>query len=160
MSETIKFITDSNLGKLAKWLRILGYDTTCYTGIADRRLLSKAQKEGRVVLTRKRDMAQRGFSGELAVIQYDRVKDQLEEVISNFSIVPESADILTICLKCNEKLKGISKEKISGMVPDYILSSHSDFYMCPHCGGIFWPGTHKDNVDRFLTAHRIPRHLP
>jgi uncharacterized protein len=158
MSETIKFITDSNLGKLAKWLRILGYDTTCYTGDADRRFLSKAQKEGRFVLTRKKDMAKRQFAGKLAVIQHDHVQEQLEEVIRKFSIVLEAADILTICIRCNEKLTLVSKEDVIGLVPEYTWSSHSCFYRCPRCEGIFWPGTHKDSIDRFLMAHRIPSH--
>jgi uncharacterized protein with PIN domain len=159
MNEKIKFLVDSNLGKLAKWLRILGYDTTCYSGNADRSFLTKAQKEGRVALTRKRDMMQRQFSGQLAVIQHDRVGEQLEEVINKLSLEPEVDQILTICLKCNDKLKAVSKEEVSGMVPDYIFRRHSGFYKCPRCEGIFWPGTHRENVDQFLMT-RIPRRHP
>ena len=73
----MKFITDTNLGKLAKWLRILGYDTVSYRGEADRNFLRKAEREGRVVLTRKKDMAARQFSGKLVTVGSDHVQEQL-----------------------------------------------------------------------------------
>lgn len=156
MSETIKFITDSNLGKLAKWLRILGYDTLYYSGNADRKFLTKAKQEDRVVLTRRKNMLQRSFSGTLAVIRHDCVGEQLLEVINQFAVKPEKGQFFTICLKCNAKLTAVSKEEIAGRVPDYVFRTHSGFYSCPCCGGVFWPGTHKDNIDRFLMTHRIP----
>ncbi len=159
MDEKIKFLVDSNLGKLAKWLRILGYDTTCYAGNADRSFLTKAQREGRVALTRRRDMAQRQYSGKLAVIEHDHVGDQLVEVFSKLFIVPDERDILTICLACNEKLNPVSKEGVSGMVPEYIFRQHKKFYTCPRCKGIFWPGSHRQNVEQFLMT-RIPRRHP
>jgi len=155
MRETIKFITDSNLGKLAKWLRILGYDTAYCVAKDDDALLSKAQIEGRVVLTRKKGVSTHPLVGTVAVIRHDRLEDQLREVINKFSIKPKKDQILTICLKCNEKLKAVSKEEIAGSVPDHILRNQTKFHMCPRCGGIYWPGTHAEHVDRFLTAHHI-----
>ena len=157
--QRIAFITDSNLGKLAKWLRILGYDTTFYRGNIDRSFLKMADKERRVALTRKKDMAQRQFSGTLIVIQQDRVENQLIEVFNKLSIIPEPNQILTICLTCNEKLKAVSSEKISGVVPDYVFGRYTRFHLCPRCGGIFWPGTHKENMDRLLKT-RIQRRHP
>lgn len=159
MNEKIKFLVDSNLGKLAKWLRVLGYDTTCYAGNADRSFLTKAQREGRVVLTRRRDMAKRQYSGKLVVIEQDRVGDQLEEVVSKLFIVPDERNILTICLTCNEKLNPVSKEDVSGLVPEYIFRQHTEFYTCPRCKGIFWPGSHRQNIDQFLMT-RIPCRHP
>jgi uncharacterized protein with PIN domain len=154
----LKFITDSNLGKLAKWLRILGYDTTYYTENIDRNFLRMAQQQGRVVLTRKKDMARRQFSGQLFVIQHDHVKDQLEEVINRLSLVPEPEKLLTICLTCNEELKTVSGEEVSGMVPEYIFRCHKEFNLCLRCGGIFWPGTHRENIDTYLMTHTQRRH--
>jgi uncharacterized protein with PIN domain len=154
----VKFITDLNLGKLSKWLRILGYDTVYYTGNVDRSFLRMAQKEGRVALTRKRDLAQRQFSGELVVIHNDRVENQLNEIIDKRSLVPEPDQLFTICLKCNEKLRAVSREEVSGMVPDYIFRRHTRFHLCPRCSGIFWPGTHKEKVVLLMT--RIQRRSP
>ncbi|MGC9977376.1 MAG: Mut7-C RNAse domain-containing protein, partial [Syntrophales bacterium] len=68
MSSEVKFIADTNLGKLVKWLRILGYDTILHRGKADRNFLKKAEREGRVVLTRKKDMARRQFSGKVVTV--------------------------------------------------------------------------------------------
>lgn len=154
----IAFIADSNLGKLAKWLRVLGYDTTVHRGNIDRSFLKEAQKGGRVALTRKKDMAQRQFSGRLIVIRQDRVENQLAEVIDNLSLISKPNQTLTLCLMCNEQLKVVSREEISGMVPDYVFGRHTKFQLCPRCGGIFWPGTHKENMDRFLRTHIQLRH--
>jgi hypothetical protein len=159
MNEKIKFITDSSLGKLARWLRILGYDTAYHAGYADRAFLREAQKQGRVVLTRKKDMAQRQFSGRIAVIHHECVEDQLEEIITTLSLVPEEDQIFTLCLRCNEKLAAVSKEEVSGTVPDYVLRCHGVFYRCHRCGGAFWPGTHREKVKRIFRS-RIQRRPP
>ena len=154
----IAFITDSNLGKLAKWLRILGYDTLLYRGNIDRSFLKEAQKAGRVALTRKKDMAKRQFSGKLIVIQQDRLENQLAEIIDNLSLNPKPDQILTLCLMCNEQLKVVSREELPGMVPDYVFERQTKFYLCSRCGGIFWPGTHRENMDRFITTRIQSRH--
>jgi uncharacterized protein with PIN domain len=158
MNEKIKFLADSNLGKLAKWLRVLGYDTTCYSGEVGRSFLTKAQKEGRIALTRRRDMALRQYSGKLAVIEHDLVGDQLEEVIGKLSIVPDEKNIMTICLTCNERLKSVSKEAVSGLVPEYIFRQHMEFHICPRCEKIFWPGSHRKNIDQFLVTRILSPH--
>jgi uncharacterized protein with PIN domain len=155
----VKFITDINLGKLAKWLRILGYDTVVYTCNANRELLRKAEKEDRIVLTRKKDMASGQFSGCLVMISSDHIKDQLHEVMDKLSFLPDADRMLSICLKCNEMLIEVERKDISGMVPDYVFTGHSEFHMCERCKGVFWPGTHKDNVQKFLMTH-IQRHRP
>ena len=154
----MKFITDANLGKLVKWLRILGYDTTFHTGNADRSFLRKAQKEGRIALTRKRDLARREFSGRLFVIQNDHVQDQIREIMDELHIHPQPERWFTICLKCNEKLEEVPKEEIAGMVPPYVFENCSHFHTCPRCRGIFWPGTHRDNIHRFFKTHIGPHH--
>lgn len=154
----MKFITDINLGKLAKWLRILGYDTVVYTRNMNREFLRKAEKEERVVLTRKKDMATRQFSGCLVIINRDYVTDQLNEVIDKLSLCPDEESIFTICIKCNEQLLKAERQEVSGMVPDHILSSHSDFHICKRCNTVFWPGTHRDNVQNYLRTHIRSRH--
>jgi uncharacterized protein with PIN domain len=155
----VKFITDINLGKLAKWLRILGYDTVVYTRSANREFLRKAEKEERIVLTRKKDMATRQFSGCLFTIKSDSVMDQLSEIMDELSLSLDEERIFTLCLKCNEQLMKAERREISGMVPEHILSSHSDFHICKRCNTVFWPGTHRDNVLNCLRTH-IRRHHP
>ena len=154
----MKFITDSNLGKLAKWLRILGYDTVLYGGEADRNFLRKGEREGRVVLTRKKDMAARQFSGSLVTVGSDRVQEQLGEVMEKLSIAVDLGRLFSICVRCNEALVAVDKEDVAGMVPAFVYDTQSAFRRCPGCKGIYWPGTHIDNALNHLKTHIQRRH--
>jgi hypothetical protein len=155
----VKFITDTNLGKLAKWLRILGYDTVWYRGEANRNFLRKAEREGRVVLTRKKDMAARQFSGKLVTIRSDGVQEQLGEVMEKLSITADPDRLFNICVRCNKALVAVDREDVSGMVPAFVYDTQSAFRTCPGCKGIYWPGTHIDNALNYLKTH-IRRHHP
>jgi uncharacterized protein with PIN domain len=155
----VKFIADVNLGKLVKWLRILGYDTAYWRGCGDRDLLRKAEREGRLVLTRKRDIAKRQFSGSLIVIQADHVQEQLGELSEKLSLHPEPEQFFRICLKCNELLLEVQRKDVAGRVPAYVFETNTTFRTCPRCGGIFWPGTHRENM-LHLFRTRIPIHRP
>ena len=142
----MKFLADSTLGKLTKWLRILGFDTIYYRGNIDRNFLRKAQREGRIVLTRKKDMASRSFSGRMFIISEDHVQNQIKEVKQKLSLKPDQGKLFSICLKCNKELEEVSREEVREYVPDYVFENYEDFRMCPQCQGIFWPGTHRDNM--------------
>ncbi len=155
----MKFITDTNLGKLAKWLRILGYDTVSYKGEADRSFLRKAEREGRVVLTRKKDMAARQFAGKLVIVGSDHVQEQLVEVMEKLSIAADPGGLFSICVRCNETLVAVEKEEVAGLVPAFVYDTQNAFRRCPGCKGIFWPGTHIDNALSHLKTH-IRRHHP
>lgn len=152
-------MTDRNLGKLTKWLRILGYDTACHAGNIDRSFLKRGAKEGRVVLTRRRDMAGRSFLGRMFIVCSDKVSDQLSEVIEEYSLKPDPEMFLTICLACNEKLEDIPNSDVKNRVPPYVFQTQKNFQICPQCEKIFWPGTHRDNVLLYLKRHNLIHHL-
>jgi uncharacterized protein with PIN domain len=154
----VKFITDRNLGKLAKWLRMLGYDTVFYSENIDREFLRAGAKEGRVVLTRRRDMARRNFSGRMVIIYHDRVYDQLQELREKASLEPNPRNFFSLCLECNQPLQTISKEKAAQKVPPYVFQTHDTFLTCPQCGKIYWPGTHRDNVLGLLKERNLFHH--
>jgi uncharacterized protein with PIN domain len=155
----MRFLTDRNLGKLTKWMRILGYDTVVYQGAIDRNFLQYGLREGRVVLTRRRDMAARNFLGTKYVVMSDHVPSQLHELRDNLSLEIDPDKFLTICLGCNEAILDIPKDDIKGSVPPYVFRTHDQFRFCPRCRKIFWAGTHKDNIVRFLTRHNLYHHL-
>ncbi len=155
----IKFLTDRNLGKLTKWLRMLGYDTVYYTGNIDRSFLREGVKEGRIALTRRRDMARRHFSGRMFIVHADKVPDQLSGVIDEFSLEFDTKRLFTLCLTCNEKLKDIPKADIKSRVPPYVFQTQNNFRICPQCQKIFWPGTHRNNALLYLKQHNL-FHLP
>ncbi|MBN1470989.1 MAG: hypothetical protein JW925_04345 [Syntrophaceae bacterium] len=100
-TEDITFITDASLAGLAKWLRLLGYDTAVFPKEAGRAMMRQADSEGRIVLTRRRDMTERQFSGTLFLITDVIVSVQLKAVIENFSLKIDRARMFGICMECN-----------------------------------------------------------
>jgi uncharacterized protein len=104
MSEDPKFITDATLGKLAKWLRLLGYNTVVFHREAGREMLRLADAERRIVLTRRKDMVERQFSGVLYLVMSRDIGGQIREVITKFSLIIEKKKMFRICLRCNEWL--------------------------------------------------------
>lgn len=158
-SGEFRFITDASLAGLARWLRITGYDTTVFDQEAGRNLLRMAEKEGRVVLTRRRDMMDRQFSGTLFLITDIEVGRQLKSVVEKFSLRIEKQKMFGICLECNAKLHPVDREAIRDVVPSYVFENCLKYTQCPHCGKIYWMGTHPRNALRFMEQH-IPNHLP
>jgi len=150
MSEDPKYLTDGTLSKLAKWLRIAGYDTLVYPHEAGRDMLNLANSEKRIVLTKRRDMLERQFSGELYFVKGVDVGGQLREVISEFSLTIKIEKMFSICLKCNEKLHPVEKDEVCDRVPPYVFAGCSAYNKCPGCQRIYWEGTHRRNSLQFL----------
>jgi uncharacterized protein len=150
MPENYKYLTDATLAGLARWLRMLGYDTAVFTREAGRDLLRQAAAEQRVVLTKRQDMPERQFSGRLYLITGKDTGSQLQEVLAKFSLKIEKRKMFQICLKCNEGLSPVGKEKVQNLVPAYVFAHYSEFTKCPLCGSIYWPGTHQRNSLQFL----------
>jgi uncharacterized protein with PIN domain len=147
-----RFVADRNLGKLAKWLRILGYDTLYDRGSADRDFLRRAGEEGRIALTRKRDLASIAQPGSLVVVKADRVEAQIGEVLTELKSEPDPSRRMTRCLRCNALLEEVPKASVEGLVPAHVYGVSPRFRRCPRCEKIFWPGTHTRHVEERLKA--------
>jgi uncharacterized protein with PIN domain len=158
-SADLKFTADVNLGTLARWLRILGYDACFDRGDVNRDFLRRAQQEDRIVLTRKRDMANRQFSGRLVIIEHDHVRWQLAEVIEKTGMRVDMERFYRRCARCNALLEKILLRDVEGLVPDYVYHQSGPFQRCPDCGKIYWPGAHRKMAIQFLKQH-IPADLP
>lgn len=158
LPDDLKFLTDASLARLGKWLRILGYDTIVFPREAGREMLRRAEKDGRIVLTRRRDMTTRQFSGCLFLITDIVVGHQLKNVIEKFSLIMDRKRMFGICLECNEKLNPVKKEDVVDSVPPYVMETCDNYNCCPRCGKIYWMGTHPRNALRFIEKH-IPNHL-
>ena len=158
-SEDFKFITDASLARLAKWLRLLGYDTVVFSREAGRELLRQADAEGRIVLTRRGDMIERQFSGILFLITGTDVGHQLNAVIEKFSLKIEKHKMFGICLECNEKLNPVGRKEVRDLVPLFVFENCLQYNQCPHCLKIYWMGTHQRNALKFIQTH-IPSHRP
>jgi uncharacterized protein with PIN domain len=156
--EDFKFITDASLGWLAKWLRILGYDTVVFPNQAGREMLRKAATEGRIVLTRRKDMTERQFSGRLFLIPGVDFIGQLNDVIGKYSLKIDQQKMFGICLNCNEKLYPVLREEVRDLVPLFVFENCTEYNQCPRCHNIYWAGTHQRNALTFMKKH-IPQYL-
>ena len=140
-----KFIVDSNVGKLAKWLRMLGYDAVFFEGEDDAYMIDRALKESRVILTRDTQVMKRGVitSGRLKaiLIDSDQPEPQVRQVIDTLHIDFQSRPF-TVCLECNNPLEERDQEEVKERVPPYVFQTQVQYVECPTCHRIYWRGTH------------------
>jgi len=136
----MKFLADETLGKLAKWLRILGYDTLYFRRIKDDELLELAVREERLVLTRDTHLLRRRKAKNCLLIRYDHLEDQLRQLISEINLQP--ARLFSRCLECNLPLEEMPQEAARLLVPPFVWRTQQHFRRCPRCRRIFWPATH------------------
>lgn len=147
----MKFICDDNLGRLAKWLRTLGYDTLFYSSISDQELVKRALDEGRIILTRDNHLIQMKSVQNYLLIKSDQHLEQLKQVIKHFKLKKDDMKLFTRCLVCNTPLKEVGKEKIKDRLYPYVSKTQDDFVYCSACDKIFWPATHIDHMKHKLT---------
>jgi uncharacterized protein with PIN domain len=137
------------LGKLAKWLRIIGYDTRYDSSWADEDLISQARHDGRFVLTRDRILAARLTKDQGLFVKSQAPREQFRQVVEGLMLDTER-NIFTICTVCNTRVAGIAKEKVVRSVPEYIHEHHEAYLECPACGRIYWQGSHFVKVRRWI----------
>ena len=147
----MKFIVDGMLGHLAKWLRILGYDTTYFPDLDDDQLVRRARAEGRLLLTRDRSLARRRGL-QCLLIESDHLEEQLGQVLAELALTGEHP--FSRCPVCNTPLQKVEKTELEGRVPPHIFRTHTDFSLCPNCDRIYWPGTHWARMQEKLARFR------
>jgi len=145
----IRFLCDPNLGKLAKWLRILGFDAE-YMARWDDGRIEQAIAVSRTVLTRKTIA---GHGSGVVHIRNDHVREQLRELFNSLGI-RDFPKPFTRCSICNTPLISASPGSVNGLIPDYVQNTHDDFARCPVCNRTYWKGTHVcgiyDMIDHLL----------
>jgi uncharacterized protein len=142
MSEThsaprTAFLCDQNLGRLARWLRMMGFDAQ-YMKVWDDERVREAKDEGRIFLTRKRSMA--GGTG-VVVIAGDHLGEQIKALDEAVGL-GDKIQPFSRCSVCNLPLKCAKREDVEKQVPDYVYATHNEFARCPGCSRIYWRGTH------------------
>ncbi len=136
------------LGKLSKWLRVMGYDTH-YQSFYDEETLERLTREGRIFLSRRTGIPER-YSGAVRIYS-DHVAEQLHELVQCGILKPDHSRWFRRCLVCNVPLQDTSSPLSVESVPDYILQQGgSDIRSCPVCCRLFWAGTHRENMIRQL----------
>lgn len=144
-----RFLLDENLNRLAKWLRLLGYDAAVYKAISRQKQIHLANKEFRILLTRDKKTAKSKLDFHRIYIKSDDHIKQLKE-IRNILQLDEDLTF-SRCLECNKVLFEIRKAKIRDLVPPFIFDSFNEFKLCRRCGKIFWKGSHYKAMQQKLT---------
>jgi len=147
----MKFIADCMLGKLAKWLRLIGCDTEYVHDAQDDELVRRALREDRILLTRDGTLAgRRMVRGRSFLIESEETGKQLRQVIERFGIRIDSDGLFTRCIICNEPMEDVPKLSVKRLVPPYVYKTQERFGRCPSCGKVYWRGTHVEHVIRAL----------
>jgi uncharacterized protein with PIN domain len=136
-----KFILDVHLGTLAKYMRMLGFDTLYQNNYEDEEIVKISLKEKRTILTKDRGILKRSEVTHGYWIRSSTTMDQLIEVIKRFDLKEQTKE-LSRCLLCNTLLKETTKEKVLDRLPRKIKELQNKFYYCENCDKIFWKGSH------------------
>lgn len=149
--KTIKFIADSMLGRLSRWLRLIGYDTLYYPHIEDSLLVRISREENRVLLTRDTRLVKVRDLKNFLLLKDNDTFAQLKEVINTYKLQIDKENILSRCPLCNNILIHINKQQARGSVPEYIYDTSDEFKRCPKCGKTYWRGTHREKFRKKLS---------
>ena len=143
MEDSSRYLCDHMLGTLARWLRLLGYDTAYPQALDDNELLELAESEGRVLLTRDRELAMRSGPGGLYVVSVE-LDTQIIQVLTELR--PEARDPMSRCSVCNGTLIETSREAARSAVPEGVWERQERFWRCPSCNRHYWRGTHWERM--------------
>jgi len=135
------FAAEKTLGKLAKWLRLLGFDTLYEPEIKALPFIETLE-EDRIVLTRTQRTKKKWVSRKHIFIESDHLEQQLDQVVRELDLKVADTRPFSRCLQCNVQIVVTKKDSVRGRVPDYIFETQDFFQKCPKCGRIYWPGTH------------------
>lgn len=149
--EAPRFVADAMVGKLARWLRVLGVDVVYDPSLDDHELVALARKEKRILLTRDQPLASSSEDPPRLFIESADFREQLRQVVECCQI-DRKRGLFTRCVECNGVLELASREEVQEKVPPYVFSTHKEFKRCPRCSRIVWGGTHRQNMQRELDA--------
>ena len=146
----IAFAVDTMLGRLARWLRILGHDVAYGPHLHARGLVACARREGRTILTRDTRLVRDPNLPPYVFVASHRFRDQLREVATAVPLVRGAT--FTRCVACNVALTSAAKQTVRDRVPPYVFETQDHFWTCASCHRIFWPATHLARMREELTA--------
>ena len=142
----VAFVADVMLGRLVRWLRILGFDVLYFHRAPDDFLIYVVLESGRVLITRDKRLAEEPIIAKMTLLVEDtRLPQQLREFLGRYPVGGKPR-----CADCNGLLVEVSREDVVDLVPQYVYLHSPRFWRCASCGKVLWEGTHKKNMLRFL----------
>jgi len=149
-----RFVLDVHLGKLARYLRLLGFDTLYRNDYDDATVVSLSVNDQRIVLSRDIGLLKNGALTHGYWLRATRPRAQLEEVVRVLDLGRMIAPF-TRCLECNGELREVKRETVPSRVPPRVFASFLDFVECPECGKVYWEGSHYDHMRGMVEGLRI-----
>ena len=152
----LRFITDGMLGKLTRWLRMLGHDVHYYRSTDDKDLIEMAKSERRVLLTRDLKLYRQAVTQgvEAVLVEAADEAEKLADLANRFNFKLEIDLSVSRCPKCNTTIKSVSKEMVIHQIPESTSTYYKDFWMCPECGQVYWQGAHWKRIEKTLKEAR------
>ena len=153
-----RFIVDVHLGSLARNPRLLGFDTSWDTDLADETIIETARDEQRIILTRDKGILKNGRVTHGYWVRNTDPQRQLEEVIRAIDLASD-IEPYTRCMECNGELRAARRSQVARAVPLQVFLVYRDFKQCTNCGQIYWKGSHTRRLDKIIESVRnaIPR---
>jgi len=148
-STNLRFVADAMLGRLAKWLRILGYDTLYNPSWDDPYLVRVARAEERILLTRDAELARRR-GVRVLMLESERLEAQVRQLRRDLPL--STGKPFSRCPVCNTPLEEITKDQVWGQVPPYVFATQSEFRLCPSCDRFYWRGSHWEHMTEFVVG--------
>lgn len=153
----ITFAADIMVGRLARWLRTLGYDTIYKTNLEAKYLVKLAEEETRTLLTRSPRLIEENPNVNSFLVRQHKPKEQMKTIMTKFQLGTDW--IFSRCILCNVKVESISREKIIDQIAEGVLQTSQQFYRCPNCKKIFWEGSHRKRFEEFLNNLILPEEI-
>ena len=146
-----RFVLDAHLGKLARHLRLAGFDSLWRNDYGDEEIVALSMAQRRVILSRDKGLLKRRAVERGHFIRETDSERQLAEVVRAFQL-EGSVRPFTRCRECNALLRAVPRESVAARVPERIRAAFDRFSECPECGRIFWEGSHYERLRRMLAA--------
>jgi hypothetical protein len=146
----LKFLADDMVGKLARRLRLAGYDTLYFKHIADGQMVAQARTENRVIVTRDNKLPDKFHLENVLVVGSEDPAEQFKQVVQAFGL-DVNTYAFSRCLKCNQLLEPVKKETYKAEIPPRVYQLQDSFFRCPGCQKLYWRGSHFARLKEILS---------
>jgi uncharacterized protein len=147
----VRFVADAHLGRLARYLRMLGFDCIYRPDIGDHEVIDISLKEERVVLTRDVGILKENRTRHGYFIRSQFPRKQLVEVVLRYNLTEDQSPFIR-CMMCNGLLVAVEKNEVLHQLPEKVKVYFNEYYQCNQCGKIYWEGSHHEDMKRFIRA--------